>query len=166
MYLHLPLPHGTEFIMKIIGVIISFIVLLSCVFTLVAFAANETTSWGSQWMMNESKLANIDGDENSTTVHHNFDSVGYTYIHASCDKSDATFTTTIQKQGFLGIWSDKITGNAVMNSTAEWGLGGEFGSGKYRFWLNPYNTTVELGNGGIGYYIINIDQFFSKSSTQ
>ncbi len=104
--------------------------------------------------------AYADMDE-ETEVCHNFDSVGYTYINAVCQCPGADFTTAIQKKGFLGTWSTVITSTgSVMNSSVEYGLGSDSGSGTYRFYLTPRNNNVPPT-----LYVITISQFYSDSSS-
>ncbi len=150
--------------MKKFCLVLCIITLFTCVFTVTSFAASEKHDWGRQSIYTEAEYATWDNDgEEETTRKMEYDNVGYTYINASCAYSGASFTTTIQKRGFLWIWSDKMVSNGVINSTVEYGQGGDYGSGTYRFLLTPSNTTYPSGNG-MGLSPINFQNFYSNSS--
>ncbi len=150
---------------KLLAVFASVIISLS-LFVLVAFASQEVIEWGSQYLFDEPQYAKITANGSTyTEVSHSFNSVGFTYINAECEYSGASFITRMQKKGFLGIWSTTLTSNCThLNTSVEWGLGGEYGKGKYRFELEPQNNFVPNANGlGGTRYAINIQKFYSKS---
>jgi hypothetical protein len=140
--------------------------LLISLFAFIGYAATETIEWGYQFFSQGTSLAKIDvGNSVITEVTHTFDNVGYTYLNATCSQTGAFFSVTIQKKGFLGIWFDQQTfNNTHFGYNIEWGAGGNYGSGKYRFQLTPYNNQVALSGGTISYAPILIQDFYSKSN--
>lgn len=145
--------------MKKIVFCLSILTLLLSLLCVAVCAVTHVVEWGSQSIEGEATYAIMEGT-GGTTVYHNFDSVGYTYKNAQCDYTGAYFTTRIEKQSAIGIWVTQITGRGTVNSTVELGLGGEYGSGTYRFLITPKNSDGK--SDGVNIYI---EEFFSKSST-
>ena len=150
--------------MKKVSFVLALVILLSAFFTLFSFAAFEVTEWGAQSLNVNAVYAKLSDTDGETTVNHNFESVGFTYIYAKCSKESAYFTVSKQKKGFLGVWSEKSKSNCPhMNTYVEWGYGNASGKGTYRFELTPCDN-VESNGGGIRIYGITIKEFYSKSS--
>lgn len=138
---------------------LSIIVLLFSIFCIAVCAASQEVEWGAQELDGAPKYT-VDHETGATTVYHNFENVGYTYINAQCSDPTASFTTRMDKRNAIGIWDPKLTATGTINSTVEYGLGGNYGNGTYRFYLTPKNS-----NGDSEGVYIYIHQFFSKSST-
>lgn len=149
--------------MKKICLFLSIVTLLCCILAVTAFAASERIAWGGQTMLGDPTYAKFNYDENQTTVKLQYDRVGYSYVNAKCVNPEASFTTTIQKRGFLWTWSDKLTANGTINSTNEYGLIADLGDGTYRFLFTPYNTSNQTAGGFLA--PINIQEFYSNSNT-
>ena len=137
--------------------------LLSSILVITSFAASETITWGAQPTFTYNAIyAKLYGtSDDYSEVYHNFDSVGYTYKNATCGKEDSQIRFHIEKRGFLGIWGEKSTSiGPVENPTIEYGYGGSYGEGTYRFKLTPINNSV-----GTTFYAIKVNEFFSKASS-
>ncbi len=142
--------------MKKILMVISTLCLLINLLVLISFAAVETISWGSQSFWDE-KFAEITGPSGThTVVDHTFDNVGFTYIYADCINQNATFVVKIQKGHLFGLYyTTEATANCnQFRQNIEWGFGGNYGSGKYKFKLIPINNNSSQ---------ITIQDFYSKA---